>query len=110
MTIFNISLPQVGWPEAILILVAFVPGIVGGAVARGKGRNYLLWFLLCFILPPLIFLILWLGPRNQVEGRFRKCPRCRGYSRWSATQCWHCGFFLFDTDSPTDHSRPIGGV
>ena len=93
------EISQAGWPELILVMAALVPGVVGGVVAKNKGRGFLFWGLICFVLPPLLILIFWLHPAGQVEGRIRKCPRCRGYLAWSATQCWHCGHYLFDTET-----------
>jgi membrane protein DedA with SNARE-associated domain len=44
--------------------VAVASGIVGGLLAGVKNRDYSSWIAWCFVLPPLIFVLLLL-PRYQ---------------------------------------------
>ena len=44
--------------------VAVVSGIVGGLLAGAKNRDYSSWIAWCFVLPPLVFVLLLL-PRYQ---------------------------------------------
>ena len=44
--------------------VAVASGIVGGLLAGAKNRDYSSWIAWCFVLPPLVFVLLLL-PRYQ---------------------------------------------
>jgi hypothetical protein len=44
--------------------VAVASGIIGGLLAGAKNRDYSFWIAWCFVLPPLVFILLLL-PRYQ---------------------------------------------
>ena len=52
--------------------VAVASGIVGGLLAGAKNRDYSSWIAWCFVLPPLVFVLLLL-PRY--EGLRPRQPR-----------------------------------
>jgi len=67
-----------------------LPGMVGAWMARSKGRNPLLWFLLNGAFPPTLMVTVFQGPVRAVEGHYRQCPKCREYSKWRETACRFC--------------------
>lgn len=67
-----------------------LPGIAGAWIARTKGRNPLLWFLLNGIFPPTLMITIFQGPVHPVQGHYRKCPKCSAYSKWSESVCRFC--------------------
>jgi len=71
----------------ILLVVA---GIVGGIIAMRKGRNPLLWFIICALIPLLVAVILVLPPVVS-RGYTKKCPFCAEIIKEDATFCKHCG-------------------
>ena len=79
-----------GIPELIVLFFLLLPGIIGGIIARRKGRSDTVWFFLCFFLPLLILVILFLKPAGEVKGKIRQCPYCKEYIKWHAVVCKHC--------------------
>lgn len=65
-------------------------GILGAVIASKKGRNPLVWGLLCFIFPLLIFVI-GMAPSVRSGGQTRPCPSCGKAIRASSTECGYCG-------------------
>ena len=51
------------------LIIAIIAGIIGGIIARRKGYNQILWFILCTIVPLLILVILILPTKesNQIN-------------------------------------------
>ncbi len=72
------------------IIVAIVFGAVGGTLAKTKGRNQLLWFTLCAVVPLFIIAILLL-PMVIAKGYTKKCAHCAEIIKEDATICKHCG-------------------
>jgi RNA polymerase subunit RPABC4/transcription elongation factor Spt4 len=72
-----------------LLIIQIIAGIVGAIVANKKGRNYGLWFLLCFFFPPMFFLILMLPPK-LTQGRTKSCPYCSRIIPEDETVCRYC--------------------
>lgn len=71
-------------------LLIIVVGIVGAVLARPKGRNPLLWFLLCAMVPLLVIAIVIL-PSIVSKGITKKCPHCAEVIKEDAFVCKHCG-------------------
>lgn len=73
------------------IVVFFIlPGLTGAWLARTKGRNPLLWFLLNAVFPPTLMISFFQGPVRAVDGHYRRCSKCREYSKWRESVCRFC--------------------
>ena len=74
----------------IILLICFIPGIVGAYIAGYKGRGKAAWFIICTICPLCIILVLISPPGKEIEGRYKQCPACKELVKWEATICKHC--------------------
>ncbi|MEC4676374.1 MAG: double zinc ribbon domain-containing protein [Nitrospirota bacterium] len=72
-----------------LLILNIVAAMAGGIIADRKGRNYLVWAVLCFILPVSVFLLVMLPPQIA-RGRTRKCPHCSRIVSEKETICRFC--------------------
>ena len=70
------------------LAIMLIGGILGGLIAHHKGRNVLLWTLLCGM--PLMLLILLALPRIPRQGLLRPCPFCLRIVPWQAKVCAYC--------------------
>lgn len=77
-------------PALFLFLVVIVAGMTGGFMAADRGRNVAFWCLLCALLPPFLILLYFAGPLHEVEGKFKKCPKCGELINWHAKVCKYC--------------------
>ena len=77
-------------PVFLVFLIVLVPGVTGGCMAANRGRNVIIWSLLCALLPPLLLVIYFSKPRCEVEGKFRRCSNCGEFIRWHEPVCKHC--------------------
>lgn len=72
-----------------VIIFQILAALAGGFIARNKGRNYILWALLCFVFPLLVFVIFIL-PARVVQGKTKRCPYCSGIIHQDDPACRHC--------------------
>ncbi len=93
------------------VLIFLIAGLAGALIADRKGRDKLIWGLVCFFLPPVLLLLLFLPP-GAARGRTRRCPYCtKVVSLKDATcrfcqkdlpiemiQCPSCGSFVPDKE------------
>ena len=59
----------IGLAELVLLLLTLVPAIIGGLLARAKGRNVPLWVVLCWLLWLPVLILLILPPAKRQQGR-----------------------------------------
>ena len=72
------------------IVFQVLVGILGGIIASRKGRNPVLWGLLCCMVPLLVLIIGVLPPLVK-RGRTKACPFCGKVLQESDTACMYCG-------------------
>lgn len=77
-------------PAVSLFLVIVAAGIAGGFLAADRGRRVAGWCLLCALFPPILLLLYFARPLREVEGIYRKCPKCAALIRWHASVCRFC--------------------
>lgn len=91
----------------ILLLIGVVAGAIGYRVANGKGRDGLVWGVLCFFIPILVLLVLIVGPGSGVPAGYRRCPHCAEPIHKAANVCRHCRGDVTPAQQSTGHAtRP----
>ncbi len=80
-----------GFSEYLFIAAFFgIPGLLGGWLARTRGRNPLVWGLLSAPFPFFVFILWFQKPEREVPGYFRKCPACGAVYPWKQETCTYC--------------------
>jgi hypothetical protein len=77
-------------PEYFPFVVRLIAAVAGGLLANGKGRGKFGWGIACFVFPPLIIVVLLLGPK-LARGKTKRCPHCSQIVYKTDTTCKHCG-------------------
>ncbi len=72
------------------LLIFLIAGVAGALIADKKGRDRLIWFLLCFFFPPLL-LLLFLLPLKLTAGKTKQCPFCTRLISAKDDICRYCG-------------------
>ncbi|HSB32734.1 MAG TPA: double zinc ribbon domain-containing protein [Candidatus Sulfobium mesophilum] len=71
------------------LLIFVLAGLAGALIADKKGRDRLTWGLVCFFLPPAVFLLFFLPP-VLAQGRTKSCPYCKRVISFNDTACRFC--------------------
>ena len=72
------------------VLFQGLVGLLAGIIASKKGRNPLLWGLVCFIFP-LLILVVGIIPPLVKTGKTKQCPYCNKVIKESDSDCRYCG-------------------
>ena len=86
-------------PEYFLLLIMLPPALGGAWLARNRGRNILIWSVLCAIFPIFLMVIFFEKPLREVPGGFKRCTSCGEYIKWQATACKYCKAEVSSTPS-----------
>jgi hypothetical protein len=85
---------------SLLALVWLGLASIVGFAAHARGRSFVAWTALALVFTPIlsgIAVLVMAKDTNELEDRgirareLRRCPACRGVSRYDATACMHCG-------------------
>ncbi|MBU1248983.1 MAG: zinc ribbon domain-containing protein [Proteobacteria bacterium] len=85
----GIGLPELLVMCFVLVVTLIIP-IWTANVAKGKGRNWVVWFVLGFLLNIVGLIIAYVLP-VQAGGDYMKCSQCAEPVRREAKVCKHCG-------------------
>lgn len=89
----------------MIFFLIWLAGAVGvGAIARGRNRSFVGFFLISVILSPLCGLIAVL--LSKPGGK--KCPACAETVKMEAKKCRHCGYELLGFDKTPAKSGEDG--
>jgi hypothetical protein len=92
-TVNNVALTGISWLSLIVVLSNLVANY-----AQNKGRSYWKYFILCFLLSPIITFIIAAVSRPSEESKEKsaikrggkKCPACAEVVKADAKICKHC--------------------
>ena len=77
-------------PAFFIFLVILAAGMLGGFMAADRGRRVAAWCLLCALLPPFLLILYFARPLHEVDGIFKRCPKCGELIKWHASVCKYC--------------------
>jgi RNA polymerase subunit RPABC4/transcription elongation factor Spt4 len=72
-----------------ILVLSLLAAALGAWVAVKKGRNWIVWGLLCFFFP-LSFIVLLVMPRVLARGLTKRCPECGRVIPHDAVNCEYC--------------------
>jgi membrane protease YdiL (CAAX protease family) len=78
-------------PAYAIVLIMLVPCIVGGVLARNRGRSIVGWGVLCAVFPIFLLVLYFKHPLEEVPGGFRRCGSCGEFIPWKRAACKYCG-------------------
>ena len=85
--------------EIIFLLLVFaLPAAIGFKLALTRGKNPILWGLLC-IFPFFILVLHFDKPKREITGHFRRCTQCGEIYRWKEPVCKYCGSATSNSNS-----------
>ena len=71
------------------IIVGIFFGVVAAVIARYKGRNEFVWFVVGFLFQIIGLIVVFFPPVVKM-GVNKLCPRCAEIVKANATLCKHC--------------------
>jgi hypothetical protein len=77
-------------PVILLFLIVIAAGVSGGCMAADKGRSVVFWCILCTLFPPALLFLYFASQLRDVQGVYRKCPKCGNMIEWRSTTCIYC--------------------
>ena len=77
-------------PAMLLVLVPLAFAVIGGKMAYNRGRNPFIWGLGSAVFPICIMIVWFEKPLKEVEGQFRRCPKCGEWIKWAEEPCRYC--------------------
>jgi hypothetical protein len=78
--------------EMIFLLLLFgLPSALGFKFAVARGKNPLLWGLLCGVVPFFLIVLHYNKPTREIRGHYRLCRQCGETFPWKDTTCKYCG-------------------
>lgn len=87
--------------EMIFLLLVFgLPAAIGFRLALARGKNPLIWGLLC-IFPFFIVVLHFEKPKHEIKGHFRLCKKCGEVFPWKKSECKYCGTAVSDQETAT---------
>lgn len=82
--------------ELIFLLLIFgLPVALGFKLALSRGKNPVLWGLLC-VFPFFLVVLHFEKPDHEIKGHFRKCSKCGEIFPWKNSTCKYCGTAVSD--------------
>ncbi len=88
------------------VTIALFFGLAGGFVARAKGSSFVLWFVICALVP-FVGLLAAVFSRVEADEPQRQCPGCGKVVKLHDALCTRCGTELEYTDEvlPAESGR-----
>ena len=78
-----------------MLLFLGIPPAIGFKLAISRGKNPLLWALLC-VFPFFLIVLHFEKPKHEIKGHFRMCKQCGETFPWKADVCKYCGTAVND--------------
>ncbi|WP_082936364.1 zinc ribbon domain-containing protein [Halodesulfovibrio spirochaetisodalis] len=74
----------------VLLIIWIGFGFWAASIAKSKARSPLLWGILAFLFPIVLFILPFLKPIAPVPGKWKECPACASIIKEDAKVCPHC--------------------